>query len=68
MKRIDIHDPLSEICARLGIEPSFVSRLEVTARGDAVAVVYKRRESDGKKYVDENGDAAIETLSFKVST
>ncbi len=66
-ERIDIHNPLAEICGRLGLEPELVGKLVITPV-KVTATVYKRNE-DGKKYIDAATlmAAAVEE-EFKVKT
>lgn len=64
--RIRLHEPVVELCERLGLP--YVDTAEILIRPAEVrAVVYLTR--DGKKYVDEkSGEAATETRTFKVTT
>jgi hypothetical protein len=68
---INIHDPIWEICRRLGLEPTNVA--EITFRPlDVTATVYKTN-ADGAKYLETDedgseGDIAKDTLTFDVTT
>lgn len=65
--RIDIADPLAEICERLGLEPRFVGTLTIAA-GEATALVYRRNEN-GAKYIDlDTNLPATDCRAFKVLT
>lgn len=59
-----IYGPVKTICQRLGLEPNLVAKLTLTP-STATAVVYKLRE-DGAKYIDETGEAAVETHTYRV--
>lgn len=63
-ERVDIHEPIFEICRRLGLEPANVAEIIFHPR-DLTATVYETR--DGKKFL-ENGEAVTTTHDFLVST
>ena len=64
---IDIHDPVCELCERLGLDPRLVGRLVLTPRS-ATVVVYLTR-ADGAKYVDpDTNSPATRIESFEVQT
>lgn len=63
--RIDISEPLTEICRRLGLVPANVAKLVLTPRA-ATATVHKLNE-DGQKYLDPD-EPAVETIAFWVRT
>jgi hypothetical protein len=65
-EKLNIHENVSGICSQLGIEPALVRRLDVTPTS-VTAEVYKRNEQ-GSKYVDEDGEAAVEHFQFDVVT
>lgn len=65
--RIDIHDPLTEICERLGLEPQFVSQLLISPF-TVTATVYEKNEN-GEKYVDAlTAVVAAAEKEFEVKT
>lgn len=65
----DLREPVAEICARLGLEPSYVSELDISP-SDIRVVLYRGKDGrcQGVKYVDELGEVATETLRFRVLT
>lgn len=66
-ERIDIIEPLFEICERLGLEPNLVAKLVITPR-NATATIYRTRK-DGSKYLDPvTTDAATRTETFDIKT
>jgi hypothetical protein len=82
--RIDIGDPVAEICRRLGLEPADVAELRIRPR-EVIATVHLRND-EGRKYVIPGPDAppphrtvgatdpdvevvpATETHTFEVTT
>jgi hypothetical protein len=63
-KRINLHDPIYEICARLGLEPTRCTRLDIRPGKTTVEIL--KTNANGKPYVDPaTEEAATETLSFK---
>lgn len=65
--RVDISEPLEEICRRLGLEYHMVKRIEFGPR-DLRAIVYKAN-ADGHKHVEPlSGEPVLEELSFEVRT
>jgi len=63
-ERTNIHDPIVEICERLGIDVNQV--LVLTVEPDKVEAVLTLTNENGKKYVGEDGYLAKETLIFYV--
>lgn len=63
--RIDLSAPVTAICERLGLDPNQVGRIDIHP-ATVTAEVYLER--DGKKYITDDGNAAIERRSFKVRT
>lgn len=65
--RINIHDPIFELCHRLGLEPTSVK--EITFRpNDVTATIYKTDEN-GSKYLEaDQQTVASETRAFKVTS
>lgn len=65
---IDVHDLIEQLCARLGLDPSYVSRIDIRPR-HATVTLYRGRDGRcaGAKYIDDNGEPAVETLEYKVS-
>lgn len=64
---INIHEPVDQICQLLGLDSTYVA--ELTIRPNSATVhLYRGRDGTckGAKYVDDNGDAAMHTLDFKV--
>lgn len=64
-ERIDISEPLREICERLGLSYTFV-RAMVFSPNELTAIVYLANEQ-GQKYLVE-GEPAVETRVFRVTT
>lgn len=67
-ERIDLREPTAAICEALGLDLTWVRRLEWTP-GTLTAELYKGTEGrmQGAKYVDEvTGEAALETVQFEV--
>jgi len=63
--RIDIADPMREICDRLGLEYTFVKELTINA-GSVTATVFLANESGHKYVTGPNEVAAVATREFKV--
>lgn len=64
---IDIHDPLLDLCHRLGLDFGWVSRLEFTP-SEVEATVYLPNEN-GAKHIDrDTNEAVTEIRTFKVTT
>ena len=59
-----VYRSVANICKKLGLEPRFVKRLELTPR-TAIATVYKKNEH-GQKYLSDLGEAATEVLVFEI--
>ncbi len=66
MKRIDIHDPIDELCRRLGLSPQDVGEI-IFRPSTVIATVYKTN-GGGKKYVEVDGEIASEIREFEVTT
>jgi hypothetical protein len=68
--RIDIHDPITELCKRLGLEPTDVAEIVFKPRHVTVTVYLK--DAQGAKYLTVTKDGrkgiASETRSFQVAT
>lgn len=64
---IDIHDPLLDICKRLGLEYNFVSEITWRPR-EASAIVFLKGDEGQKYVIDETGEPATETIHFRVMT
>ncbi len=70
-ERVEIGKPIKEICDLLGgLDPGRVGRIEFLPT--SVEVDYYKINEHGSKYVEQDGEdrgkAAMETLSFAVST
>ena len=62
--RVDIAEPINEICERLGLAPKRVGRLDIKP-GHLTATVYRVNDK-GDKYLDDTGEPAVETREFDV--
>ena len=66
-EHVDIREPVAELCARLGIEPTDVSRIHLRP-GDVTIEVFERN-AEGKKFVDPTTqEAARSVIERKVLT
>jgi hypothetical protein len=63
-RRINLHDPINEICDRLGVNVRLVNQINITP-SYAVVVSYKPNE-DGKPFIDENGDVPQILEQFQI--
>jgi hypothetical protein len=62
--RIDLSDPILEICERLGFKNTDISHIDFTP-GETTITVYLNNKH-GSKYVDpDTGEVAMQTLTFK---
>ena len=66
-ERIDLHDPIFNICDRLGLKPNFVRRIDFYP-SEVIAEVYLPNENGAKHIDPETGGVAFETKRFEVST
>jgi hypothetical protein len=66
MSRIDIHDEINTLCAKLGIEPTNVAHIDFKPT-IVIAIVYRTNEH-GSKYLDDDGEVALDALIFEVTT
>jgi hypothetical protein len=64
--KIDISKPIADICDALGLVTADVGRLDMYP-GHITAEVY-RLNSNGSKYIGEDGAAAKDTHEFEVVT
>jgi hypothetical protein len=62
--RIDIADPIREICERLGLQPSDVGRLDITPL-ECKAEIFLNN-AYGSKYIAADGGVAKETRTLEV--
>lgn len=62
---IDIHEPIFDICHRLGLEPSNVAEI-IFRPGDAIVTLFEPTANGGKRIVD--GELVKRTELFKVTT
>jgi hypothetical protein len=64
-ERIDMHEPIAEICRRLGLDPTQVSVICVTPT--AISVRFYLLDASGKLYV-QRGEPAHAWRTFEVWT
>jgi hypothetical protein len=64
--RINIHEPIYELCRRLGLEPTTVS--EIIFRPDHVRATVFKVNANGSKYIGTDGAAASTEVRFDVTT
>lgn len=62
-ERIDLAEPINEICSRLGVSPDWVKEIALRPL-DAEITVFKAK--DGNKYINEEGEAETVTLLFDI--
>lgn len=70
--RIDIHDPITEICERLGLIPQLVGELilDLTIKPSTItATTYVTGGASGSKQINtETGNPITQTTTFPVTT
>lgn len=64
--KIDIHDEVAALCAKFGIDPSMVTRIELQPTRAALTVYLP--DANGRKHVDQDGEPAVEVRGFTVTT
>jgi hypothetical protein len=64
--RIDIHDEIASVCNKFNLDYGCVRRLDFHP-GHVVAEVYRLNEN-GAKYIEEDGNPALDVYEFLVTT
>ena len=68
-ERIDLSEPIKDICEALGLDPNYVYEISIVPLSAGV-FLFKGRDGrcKGEKYVDDNGQPAIEFVGFEITT
>lgn len=63
-----VEESISQMCGLFGLKSRYCSRVEVDVIGRVTFYLFKgaKGRCEGKKYVDENGEAAREVVVFEL--